>query len=88
MSSYDFWNFKLKDTVSHSVSVVVLGQALEAPPTSHKLQAHQVSKDVLQWPQFTQSCGELVTLDLEFKHSRQPRKVRTVNGSSRWLPSF
>lgn len=44
MSSYDFCNFKLKDTVSHSVSVVVLGQALEAPPTSHKLQAHQVSK--------------------------------------------
>lgn len=34
MSGYDFWNFKLKDTMSHSFSIVVWGQAPETQLTS------------------------------------------------------
>lgn len=91
MSGYDFWNFKLKDTMSHSFSIVVWGQAPETQLTSYKLQVHQILnfRDyVLQRPRFTQSCGELLILDLEFYSSCQPRKLHTVNGSVRWLASF
>lgn len=70
MGSYDFCNFRLKDTVSHSISVVAWGQVLGTQLTSHKLQVHQIliSKDYVLWLPFIQQCGELMILDLEFKY--------------------